>query len=173
MSRPIGWSEERIERLQKLWREGMSASDIAAMLGGITRNAVIGKIHRLGWSTRRAPRRSVSKRSRKIQPSLPQVTVTNGKSSILARMKTEPLPPPAETDIPRMSLADLNDIPEIPRHCRFICGDPAGANAHTKLYCGAKTVPSTSYCEAHLARTFAQPALPERKRQRVRAKEMA
>lgn len=48
----IGWTDERVELLKKLWSDGLSASQIAAELGGITRNAVIGKVHRLGLSNR-------------------------------------------------------------------------------------------------------------------------
>ena len=44
----MGWTDERVELLKKLWADGLSASQIAAELGGITRNAVIGKVHRLG-----------------------------------------------------------------------------------------------------------------------------
>ncbi|MEO1275782.1 MAG: GcrA family cell cycle regulator, partial [Pseudomonadota bacterium] len=50
----MGWTEERVEKLKELWAEGMSASKIAKELGGVTRNAVIGKIHRLGLSNRAA-----------------------------------------------------------------------------------------------------------------------
>ena len=46
----MGWTDERVELLKKLWADGLSASQIAAELGGITRNAVIGKVHRLGLS---------------------------------------------------------------------------------------------------------------------------
>src|SRR2546423_15305097 len=46
------WTDERVELLKKLWADGLSASQIAAELGGITRNAVIGKVHRLGLSGR-------------------------------------------------------------------------------------------------------------------------
>src|SRR3954468_15105028 len=46
----MSWTDERVEMLKKLWAEGLSASQIAAELGGITRNAVIGKVHRLGLS---------------------------------------------------------------------------------------------------------------------------
>ena len=49
------WSDERITTLSKLWLDGLSASQIAQELGGVTRNAVIGKVHRLGLSGRRAP----------------------------------------------------------------------------------------------------------------------
>src|SRR5918999_5304444 len=58
--RPMNWTDERVELLKKLWADGLSASQIAAELGGITRNAVIGKVHRLGLSGRaQAPSSSV------------------------------------------------------------------------------------------------------------------
>src|SRR5674476_1361862 len=49
---PMSWTDERVALLTKLWADGLSASQIAAELGGITRNAVIGKVHRLGLSGR-------------------------------------------------------------------------------------------------------------------------
>ena len=48
----MSWTDERVELLKKLWSDGLSASQIATELGGITRNAVIGKVHRLGLSGR-------------------------------------------------------------------------------------------------------------------------
>ena len=51
----MSWTDERVELLKKLWTDGLSASQIAAELGGITRNAVIGKVHRLGFSGRAKP----------------------------------------------------------------------------------------------------------------------
>lgn len=51
----MGWTDERVDALRKLWLDGLSASQIAKELGGITRNAVIGKVHRLGLSGRAAP----------------------------------------------------------------------------------------------------------------------
>src|ERR1700760_961415 len=51
----MGWTDERVELLKKLWQEGLSASQIAKQLGGVTRNAVIGKVHRLGLSGPAAP----------------------------------------------------------------------------------------------------------------------
>jgi len=52
---PISWTDERIERLKSLWQEGMTASQIADELGGVSRNAVIGKAHRLGLQARPSP----------------------------------------------------------------------------------------------------------------------
>lgn len=49
---PMSWTDERVELLKKMWSEGQSASQIAKELGGVTRNAVIGKVHRLGLSNR-------------------------------------------------------------------------------------------------------------------------
>lgn len=51
----MSWTDERVEKLRELWGQGMSASEIADLLGDITRNAVIGKAHRLGLSGRPSP----------------------------------------------------------------------------------------------------------------------
>lgn len=67
-----GWTDERVELLKKLVADGLSGSQIAAGLGGITRNAVIGKMHRLGLSGRPRSASSASPRPRKARP--PQAT---------------------------------------------------------------------------------------------------
>ena len=63
----MGWTDERVELLKKLWADGLSASQIAAELGGITRNAVIGKVHRLGLSGRAKSPSSATPRPRKAR----------------------------------------------------------------------------------------------------------
>jgi GcrA cell cycle regulator len=60
----MAWNDERVELLKKLWTEGLSASQIASRLGGVTRNAVIGKVHRLGLSGRATTARIKSLRPR-------------------------------------------------------------------------------------------------------------
>ncbi|HBH40786.1 MAG TPA: GcrA cell cycle regulator, partial [Rhizobiales bacterium] len=60
----MAWTDERVELLKKLWTEGLSASQVAGRLGGVTRNAVIGKVHRLGLSGRATSSRSSSPRPR-------------------------------------------------------------------------------------------------------------
>ncbi|MGB8621908.1 MAG: GcrA family cell cycle regulator, partial [Paracoccaceae bacterium] len=57
----MSWTEERVETLKKMWTEGQSASQIAKELGGVTRNAVIGKVHRLGLSNRAGAAPAASK----------------------------------------------------------------------------------------------------------------
>ena len=64
----MSWTDERVENLKKLWSDGLSASQIAAALGGITRNAVIGKVHRLGLSGRAKAPSSSAPRQRKARP---------------------------------------------------------------------------------------------------------
>ncbi len=63
----MSWTDERVELLKKLWSDGLSASQIAAELGGITRNAVIGKVHRLGLSGRAKSTSSAAPRQRKTR----------------------------------------------------------------------------------------------------------
>ncbi len=61
----MSWNDERVETLKNFWQEGLSASQIAGRLGGVTRNAVIGKVHRLGLSGRATTSRMKSHRPRR------------------------------------------------------------------------------------------------------------
>jgi GcrA cell cycle regulator len=84
------WSDERVELLKKLWNDGLSASQIAAQMGGVTRNAVIGKVHRLGLSGRGKAKASPTPRPRKTsQPSAPAPLASPRTATVLAP------PPPA------------------------------------------------------------------------------
>src|ERR1700733_13776414 len=76
----MSWTDERGELLKKLWADGLSASQIAAELGGITRNAVIGKVHRLGLSGRAKSTSSASSRPRKARSSSHMLRI--GRASI-------------------------------------------------------------------------------------------
>ena len=66
----MNWTDERVELLKKLWADGLSASQIASQLGGVTRNAVIGKVHRLNLSGRAKPASNAA-RPRKARPATP------------------------------------------------------------------------------------------------------
>lgn len=79
----MNWTDERVELLKKLWSEGLSASQIAAQLGGVSRNAVIGKVHRLklsgrGKTTTAAPR---SKKPAPAPVAAPRSTSSAGMGS--------------------------------------------------------------------------------------------
>src|SRR3569833_4678234 len=68
----MNWSDDRVEQLKTLWTAGLSASQIARALGGVTRNAVIGKVHRLGLAGRASPSRSERPRL-PMAPKVPSV----------------------------------------------------------------------------------------------------
>src|SRR6266436_7579726 len=70
----MSWNDERVETLKRLWAEGLSASHIATELGGITRNAVIGKVHRLGISGRAKSPSSAGPRKARTQSHMLRVS---------------------------------------------------------------------------------------------------
>src|ERR1700741_489771 len=84
-----GWSETRVTTLSQLWRDGLSASQIAKQLGGVTRNAVIGKVHRLGLAGRATPSRPATPpvrtaaRPRVIGPTAPRMRTANTLPSVV------------------------------------------------------------------------------------------
>ena len=99
----MAWNDERVELLKRLWAEGLSASQIASRLGGVTRNAVIGKVHRLGLSGRATSSRSSSPRPRRVQaprqhraPSLMFGTRGNVALKPVYEEEIEPAPAPIE-----------------------------------------------------------------------------
>ena len=92
----MSWTDERVELLKKMWGEGQSASQIAKELGGVTRNAVIGKVHRLGLSNRStgaAPAKAEAK-AKPAEPAKPQPTATAAAAKPKPDPKPEPTPEP-------------------------------------------------------------------------------
>ena len=99
----MSWTDERVEILKKLWGEGQSASQIAKELGGVTRNAVIGKVHRLGLSNR-ATSSSSSKSDSKTKASVKSISDTKRGSSKANASKVTTANSPAE---PRSNVTSL------------------------------------------------------------------
>lgn len=137
-----------------LHEKGMSCSMIARELGGgITRNAVIGKIHRMGLSYRPTTAR-FSKPRVKAARRAKKAGIVRARSwlKIVAGPFTEPtpLPLPFVTDVARVGLLDLE-----PHHCRWVVGEPAEMR-----FCGCQKVPGLPYCSGHAARAFRAPTMP-------------
>jgi GcrA cell cycle regulator len=101
----MSWTDERIERLKSLWTKGMTASHIADELGGVSRNAVIGKAHRLGLQSRPSP----------VKPNEPEP-----KAKPKAKEKAEPAPVEA-----KKAAAEAPQRPAVPRPERKIDPTPA------------------------------------------------
>lgn len=160
----LTWSDERVEQLKKLWEAGLSASQIAAELGNVTRNAVIGKVHRLGLSGRAKSPASAVPRQRKARPAQQMMRVSRpvsrGNTALAHAFEVELEPDPIAFDnvVPmsqRLSLLELNEAT-----CHWPVGDPASPDF---FFCGGKALAGLPYC-AHHSRVAYQPA-GDRRRQ--------
>jgi GcrA cell cycle regulator len=160
----MGWNDERVELLKKLWADGLSASQIAAQLGGVTRNAVIGKVHRLGLSGRAKTPSSAVPRVRKprVGGMRPRMRY-HGNNALAPQYDIEADLDPLANVVPmgpRVSILELTEAT-----CRWPVGDPGKEGFG---YCGAQTKNELPYCPYH-ARLAYQPAADRRRlRQQVR-----
>ncbi len=104
----MSWTDERVELLKKMWAEGQSASQIAKELGGVTRNAVIGKVHRLGLSNRTAPAGGAA-------PAAPAAPAKEAKPAAKeAKAKPAPKPEPAAAPEPARETATAVEARPVP-----------------------------------------------------------
>jgi GcrA cell cycle regulator len=167
----MGWTEERVAELKKLWAEGHSASQIAKRLGNVTRNAVIGKVHRLGLSGRATPSRPVKRPPRLARPKPQQVprqaTVrTTNTGAVAVRDQAAAAPHvEAETRVEpqRLPNGDMVTVLTVKDSmCKWPIGDPADSAFG---FCGHATVESSPYCADH-ARVAFQPAKKRERRAR-------
>jgi len=133
----MSWTDERVSTLKKLWGEGKTAAEIAKELGGVTRNAVIGKAHRLKLSNRASP----------IQPSKkiakPKVVKSDKKVPAPANVNVAPKKQVLESDKnrKRIPLTDLGA-----NQCRWPIGDPQHADFG---FCGDEMIAGIPYCMEH------------------------
>ena len=144
-----GWNDERIERLKTLWADGWSAAQIANDLGDVSRSGVLGKVHRLGLSSRTKLNRRPLPAPARVAPDF-----KSGLPLSAARLRATafpryfepaapytqlplPLIPPAE----RKSILDLED-----NDCRF----PCSGDAKPHMFCGREKVKGAPYCEPHM-----------------------
>jgi len=169
----MSWTDERIELLKKLWSDGLSASQIAGELGGVTRNAVIGKVHRLGLSGRVKSSGASAPRARKIvtrpapAPARPAAGVsfgaTRGNVALKPVVIADALEAVAVMEevedvvVPMSRRVSIMELKE--GVCRWPMGDPM---ADDFVYCGADCKTGAVYCSHHS--TVAYQASPDRRR---------
>jgi GcrA cell cycle regulator len=173
----LSWTDDRVELLKKLWTEGLSASQIAGRLGsGVTRNAVIGKVHRLNLTGRAQPPRATQPRAPRKQrepslaggrqgatPSMPTAGSHAMKPMLRAeaqpRQQALPEPQPLRlVDLPkggRVTILHLSD-----KTCKWPIGDPG---TEEFCFCGHGPRAGSPYCEYH-ARLAYQPLQDRRHR---------
>ena len=168
----MSWNDERVEQLRKMWMDGLSASQIAGELGhGITRNAVIGKVHRLGLSGRVKTPSSAQSRPRVQQPRAPRNAAPRrpapgggnlGNTALAYAYRPAPAPKPIEdVVVPMCEPVTIMELKE--GMCRWPLGDPQTAEFR---YCGGKAEIGVTYCPYH-SRMAYQPA-QDRRRERDR-----
>jgi GcrA cell cycle regulator len=182
----MSWTDDRVEVLKTMWMEGKSASQIAKELGGVTRNAVIGKVHRLGLSNRATPSKAKAKVTTKAKeapktkaPSKPKsvdATTTASMSVTIPPRKPiitagQPLPPqPSNSEISAEALAKVANVEKdakkltlmelTEKTCKWPIGDPATEDF---WFCGLNAEAGKPYCEAHNGVAF-QPMSARRDR---------
>jgi GcrA cell cycle regulator len=151
----MSWTDERMELLQKLWLEGWSASRIAAELGPpVTRNAVIGKVYRLGLSGRvkAAPNHVLVPPPQQMPPSRPHKHADRppvlGNTALALHPLFVATPAPRTVREVVVPIAEPVTILELRESmCRWPIGDPAQPEFH---FCGVKKVPGHGpYCARH------------------------
>ena len=138
----MSWTEEREKKLRELWNKGHTANQIANMLGGTTRNAVIGKAHRLKLAARAQSKSSYTKS--KDQKNETQSTKTT-KLSRKARFRSLLLDKNFEPENPK-TLEELSDTT-----CRWPIGHPDEKDFY---FCGRNPVKGFSYCQLHVLYAF-------------------
>lgn len=125
----MSWSDERVDILKKLWGEGKTAAEIAKQLGeGVTRNAVIGKAHRLKLSSRLSP----------IQQNTKKKKVDSAPRPVVRRT---PQPKMPAFEGKKVSMAELTE-----KMCRWPSGDPQSEDFS---FCGCDIVEGIPYCSTH------------------------
>jgi GcrA cell cycle regulator len=161
----MGWTDERVETLKKLWLDGLSASQIAKHLGGVTRNAVIGKVHRLGLSGRAAPSQPARPAFKAPRPARPAATAVpaprraaqppsrdTGHASAIAHRPAVAPPQPEEPGVATVLTLGAH-------MCKWPIGDPATDDF---TFCGRRSADDGPYCVEH-ARIAYQPQQNKKK----------
>jgi len=137
-----GWTDARVDILTRLWRSGLCASQIARSLGGVTRNAVIGKAHRLGLSGRATPRPARPVRATRAPARLPR-----------SRIRAEMPRSAGATRMAELEISEVGAISDLAAlaadACRWPIGDPRAANFG---FCGSAANGAGPYCETHSRR---------------------
>lgn len=149
------WTEQRIEMLRRLWGQGQTASQIAVALGGVTRNAVIGKAHRLGLTGRPSPikrdangtaapkRRPIPRRALQPKPIMPPL-----QRALPAQPRETVAPPPPREQPRTYTQARAHGGT---KSCSWPMGDPKQPGFH---FCGEPSEPGRPYCANHCHQAY-------------------
>ena len=134
----MSWNEEKVDKLKELWGKGSTASQIAEIIGGLSRNAVIGKAHRLNLSSKIRVKNSTSTRSYQHSN---EENNSNQKKSRKSKFKSLIIEKDFEPENPK-KLEGLDES-----SCKWPIGHP---EEETFYFCGRSSLKDFSYCKLHL-----------------------
>jgi len=134
----MSWTDEKVAKLKELWGKGNTASQIAEIIGGLSRNAVIGKAHRLNLSAKIKTRAATS--NQKFENSLEEKN-TQTKKFRRSKFKSLIIEKDFEPENPKQ-LEELTD-----NDCKYPIGHPNEKNFY---FCGRTSLKDFSYCKLHL-----------------------
>ena len=134
----MSWTDEKVKKLKDLWGKGQTASQIAGIIGGVSRNAVIGKAHRLNLSAKIKTRSTISQNISSQNNNLKKTSRKNRFKSLLLDKNFE--------EARNLQLEDLNE-----NTCKYMEGHP---DEKGSSFCGRKTIEKFSYCPLHLMIVF-------------------
>lgn len=155
------WTEQREEQLRNLWAEGHSASFIRQEIHAPSRNAVLGKVHRLGLSGRDQKTRNLdgTPKARKVaKPRKPARIVSNSSATLPTGEPKSPRPVPATEVVQTNAFAAVYGLPQaVLERDAHQCGHPMGEGDQFH-YCTNERAPGKHYCEGHHAACWVRPA---------------
>jgi len=134
----MSWNEEKVDKLKELWGKGSTASQIAEIIGGLSRNAVIGKAHRLNLSSKIRVKNSTSTQSYQHSN---EENNSNQKKSRKSKFKSLIIEKDFEPENPK-KLEGLDES-----SCKWPIGHP---EEETFYFCGRSSLKDFSYCKLHL-----------------------
>ena len=134
----MSWTEDKVEKLKELWGKGNTASQIAEIIGGISRNAVIGKAHRLNLSAKIKTRSAASNQNFENSISEKNIGSRRGRRS---KFKSLIIEKDFEPENPKQ----LEELDE--NSCKWPIGHP---NEPSFYFCGRNSIKDFSYCKLHL-----------------------
>ena len=151
----MSWTEEKVAKLKELWGKGNTASQIAEIIGGISRNAVIGKAHRLNLSAKIKTRTAIS--NQKFENAFDE---KNNKIKRVRKSKFKSLI--IEKDFEPENPKQLEELDE--NSCKWPIGHP---DEKSFYFCGRSSLKDFSYCKLHLLYAYQ----PKGKKEEVSEKE--